>query len=141
MSKLIVRLFASALLCVVDSSFAGKVELDSFGVGAQRAGILYVSAVEAEKILNSHTNVVVLDVRTAQEHRQSRIADGINIDYYASNFAQQLTTLDKNQIYLVHCRSGVRSGKSLTILKQLGFKNIIHLDGGMLAWSKALTAE
>ena len=97
-------------------------------------GVHHVNAVEAHYLLSSSNTIQVLDVRTAKEFQQGHIEGAINIDYYADDFAEQLTALDPNIEYLVHCRSGVRSGKSLTILKSIGVKKLIHLDGGIKAW-------
>ena len=36
---------------------------------------------------------------------------------------------------VMHCRSGVRSGKACGILKEAGFKNVWNVKGGILAWS------
>ena len=45
--------------------------------------------------------------------------------------------LDKETTWLVHCKSGVRSGKTLPLMKKLGFKSIIHMDGGINDWRAA----
>ena len=45
--------------------------------------------------------------------------------------------MDRNKPVIVHCRSGGRSTESLEIFQELGFKNVYHLDGGIMAWEKA----
>ncbi|MBS1747511.1 MAG: rhodanese-like domain-containing protein [Bacteroidetes bacterium] len=40
----------------------------------------------------------------------------------------------KEDEVIVYCRSGNRSGQAAMILEQMGFKNVINLSGGMLAW-------
>jgi len=40
------------------------------------------------------------------------------------------------EIYLT-CRSGNRSGKAQARLKELGFSNVINVEGGFLAWHAA----
>jgi len=82
-------------------------------------------------------NIQVLDVRTAEEFAEGHIEGAVNIDYYADDFAAQLKSLDPNKQYVVHCRSGVRSGRSLPILKSAGVTKLIHLDGGIKAWMSA----
>jgi len=97
-------------------------------------GVHHVNAQEAQSLLNSNQSIQVLDVRTAREYQQGHIKGAINIDYYADDFAEQLRALDPDIEYLVHCRSGVRSGKSLPILKSIGVNKLIHLDGGIKSW-------
>jgi len=81
--------------------------------------------------------VVVLDVRTSEEFAEGHIAGATNINFMAKDFATQAGKLDRDKIYLVHCASGGRSKRCLPQLKQLGFKQIYHLDGGFSAWEEA----
>lgn len=81
--------------------------------------------------------VVVIDVRTPKEYAIAHIKDARLIDFNASDFAQKLGELDRNQPYLVHCASGRRSTRSLEVFQRLGFKDVTHLDGGFSAWQAA----
>ena len=36
----------------------------------------------------------------------------------------------------MHCKSGVRSAKAIGQLRRVGFKRLLNLKGGILAWSK-----
>ena len=125
-------------LLVLSLVFCGtaiaKNTLESYGVGTIEDGTLHVSAAEAAAILAAHEDIIVLDVRTPKEHAEGKVKAGINVDYYANDFKEQLSALDKDQPYLVHCRTGGRSGRTLPIMQALGFKHVIHLDGGIRAW-------
>ena len=96
----------------------------------------HASAVEAVELMKKDPAIVILDIRTPDEYATGHIPESINIDFKADNFEDELNTLDKNRTYLVHCRSGGRSSSSLKIFSKLGFKHIIHLDGGMMDWGK-----
>jgi rhodanese-related sulfurtransferase len=74
-------------------------------------------------------------VRTGFEYQRGHLPDATNINYYSFTFKDQLDKLDKNVTWLVHCRTGVRSGKTLPIMKSLGFESIVHLDGGIVTWT------
>jgi Rhodanese-related sulfurtransferase len=110
-------------------------------IGEVREGVRHLSAEQTKQALASDPSIVVLDVRTAKEHQAGRIQAGENIDYYGDSFREQLAKLDRTKTYLVHCRSGVRSGRSLPILKSLGFTNLLHLDGGFKAWEELATDQ
>ena len=125
---------ALALVAMLLIALAQKNANASDITGTLKNGVHHVNAVEAHSLLSSSKTVQVLDVRTAREFQQGHIEGAINIDYYADDFAEQLTALDPNIEYLVHCRSGVRSSKSLAILESIGVKQLIHLDGGIKAW-------
>lgn len=81
-------------------------------------------------------NVQVVDVRTAEEYQSGHIEDAVNIDVLKDNFEAKAAKLDKDQPVLVYCRSGKRSMKAATTLNSMGFKRIVNLDGGMLAWEE-----
>src|SRR5262245_3246494 len=49
-----------------------------------------VSSDEAEKALKEQKNVVVLDVRTAEEFKKGHIAGAKNIDFMDEDFAKQI---------------------------------------------------
>ena len=78
-----------------------------------------------------------IDIRTPQEYTSERIVDGLNIDFYSSDFKERLNSLDKTKKYLYHCQSGHRSGLATDIFKELGFKQVYELDGGLNAWKQA----
>ncbi len=79
---------------------------------------------------------IILDVRTKEECSESKIPGSLNIDYYSENFKDNLDKLNKNLNYYIYCRSGNRSGKTVIILRDKGFKNVYNLEGGILAWKK-----
>jgi len=79
---------------------------------------------------------IILDVRTKEECLESKIPGSLNLDYYSENFKDNLDKLNKNLNYYIYCRSGNRSGKTVVILREKGFKNVFNLEGGILAWEK-----
>lgn len=95
---------------------------------------LHVNALEAGQIINEKPELQVLDVRTPREFDEGHLDGAINIDYHAGDFAERVKLLDPDLVYLVHCRSGVRSGKALSILRGAGLNRLVHLDGGINAW-------
>lgn len=94
-------------------------------------------AVEEFDKMRKGTNVVVLDVRTAKEFADGHLANAVNLDFYAPDFALQLGKLDKSKTYLVHCAAGGRSAKACNTMTQLNFTSAVNLEGGYKAWVKA----
>lgn len=97
-------------------------------------GVRHVNVAEAQQILEIDSDVVILDVRTPIEFKLGRLENAININYYSFSFKKQLAELDRDKTYLLHCQTGVRSGRSIPIMLAAGFKNIIHMDGGFKSW-------
>jgi adenylyltransferase/sulfurtransferase len=75
----------------------------------------------------------VIDVREPDEYQIAHI-EGVPL-FPLSTLEQRFTELDPNQTLYVHCKSGVRSMKALSFLKQQGFKHTKSVKGGISAWS------
>jgi len=92
------------------------------------------SAFEMIQNNKDNPNFILLDVRTFGEHNQSHINGSQQLDYQSRDFDKLVNKLDKDKIYLVYCRSGMRSGASIDLMAKLGFKNLYNLAGGIMAW-------
>ena len=90
-----------------------------------------------EAIRKSDHKPVLLDVRTQSEYNDGHIQDAINIPHDQILKEPQLVSAYKDSQVVVFCRSGVRAGKVIEMLEGLGFKEIIDIDGDMLAWNEA----
>jgi rhodanese-related sulfurtransferase len=115
------------------------------GAGCQRktaaasdpkSQVVRVDAPGAAALVKSN-QVVVLDIRTPAEFVDGHVAGAVNIDFHGADFSNRLARLDRDQTYLLHCASGRRSQDSLPTFSALGFKSIVHLDGGIKAWKSA----
>jgi len=42
--------------------------------------------------------------------------------------------LNKNKIYLIYCRSGRRSENALNMMKELDFREVYNMLGGINSW-------
>jgi rhodanese-related sulfurtransferase len=89
----------------------------------------------AELIADS--NVVILDVRKADEFAEGHIKGAILIDQFQSDFIEQVRDkLPNDKTIAVYCRSGRRSANAVGKLADIGFK-CVNLKGGILAWKEA----
>jgi len=88
-------------------------------------------------------NFVLLDIRTKEEFDAGHLKGAKNIDYYQTqNFVNELSKMDKNLPYYIYCRSGHRSGETVKIMRNLGFKKIYNLAFGINSWiSSGLPVE
>lgn len=95
-----------------------------------------MSAIQLDEFLQDHgQEAILIDVREAHE-----LANGMlkNAQHMPMNSipAQvgELETMKDSPIVLI-CRSGQRSAQVGQYLEQLGFSDVINLDGGMNAWA------
>jgi rhodanese-related sulfurtransferase len=84
-----------------------------------------------------NADFIILDVRTPSEYADGHIEGAINIDFYSSAFEETLKTLDRDDTYLIYCRSGNRSGQARNLMEGLGFAEVYNLSGGINAWQDA----
>ena len=97
-----------------------------------------LSAKEASTLIGKHKddpNFIILDIRTPGEYQSGHLKDSIMIDYYSKSFGDQIARLDKGKSYLVYCRSGNRSARSMALFEKLQFKKIYHLSSGINGWN------
>ena len=76
----------------------------------------------------------LLDVRNEQEFSDYHLEGAVNINYLGPDFLEKMDRLDPEQTYLVYCRSGRRSVRACTLMKNAGLKHLVHLDGGINAY-------
>ena len=81
----------------------------------------------------STQGAVLLDVRTPEEFSIGHIQSAINIDFQNQSFLSDIKNLDNTKTYFVYCRSGNRSGKAVSLMKEHGFTNIYELQGGIIS--------
>jgi rhodanese-related sulfurtransferase len=102
------------------------------------ATIELVSPAEAAQVIDDDpAGLVVLDIRTPEEFNEVRLPGAVNIDFYAPDFADQLDGLDKDDPYVMYCRSGNRSSEAVETMKDLGFVEVYEVDGGIVNWYDA----
>ena len=77
---------------------------------------------------------VILDVRRPEEFAQGYIEGAELVDFYSESFKDSIENLDRQQTYLVYCRSGYRSGVTLDMMEEAGFTSVYELDGGFNGW-------
>jgi adenylyltransferase/sulfurtransferase len=84
--------------------------------------------------LDSGDDLVLLDVREANEWDIAHLPGAKLVPVNSvTERANELSTADEIVLY---CRSGVRSARALNALRDLGFRKLWNLRGGILAWSE-----
>lgn len=99
--------------------------------------ITAVSAKEAANLIDKHNgdpDFAILDIRTPGEFQSGHLPNAILIDFYSQEFTDKLSRLDKEKTYLVYCRTGNRSTRSLELFNKLKFQKIYHLSTGIRGW-------
>jgi len=97
-----------------------------------------ITARELKDMLDAGKDVAIVDVREPVEWDIVRIegAQLIPKDRILSGAA--LAELPQNRPIVLHCKTGIRSAEALAALKQAGFSDATHLQGGIIAWAKQI---
>ncbi len=77
--------------------------------------------------------VNLIDVRELHEFQICRIPGSTLIPL--GELPKRLNELNVADEVVVHCKSGMRSAKAADLLRQSGFKRVLNVKGGILAWS------
>lgn len=92
-----------------------------------------------QEALKTTQGAVVIDVRTPDEWQEGVIPNSLLINIMEQqSFVNRIAELDKSLPYFVYCRSGARSGQACGYMHQIGFNEVVNLNGGILAFSGQL---
>ncbi len=80
----------------------------------------------ADMLYNEQVNII--DVRKESEYNSEHMIEAINmpLDFINNN----ISSIDKNLTYYVHCAAGYRSMLFISILRSMGYKHLIDVKGG-----------
>lgn len=93
--------------------------------------------VKSFKTAIAKTGIQLVDVRTPNEYKYGHIKGAKLINWYDNSFASKVAKLDKNKPVYLYCKGGVRSYRAASKLKQMGFKKVYDLQGGMDSWIRS----
>ncbi len=101
-----------------------------------KEGIQSMDAADFAKSTEVVSGIQIVDVRTKEEYDRGHFGNAVNMDFYQDDFKDKLATLNKEQPVFVYCESGGRSSKTAKMLKEMGFKEIVNMQGGWAAWQE-----
>lgn len=97
----------------------------------------YLSPAKAIRLMNNHSDVLILDVRAPADYKSGHIRGAKNIAL--SDMASSIDKLShaKQAPVLVYCNSGNTVTRAIKQLKNAGFEKVNNLEGGIAAWKEA----
>jgi glyoxylase-like metal-dependent hydrolase (beta-lactamase superfamily II)/rhodanese-related sulfurtransferase len=101
---------------------------------ASGKAIAKISTIEANEIISEIDQRTVLDVRKPGEYGAAHLEGALSFPLGQIN--ANLSQLNKDEPYFVHCKSGYRSMIAASVLQANGFNNLVEVRGGFLALQK-----
>lgn len=130
--------FSSAKIAVISAFFSVAILAGACSPRTTvNTSVTDVTAARAHALIvdnEANDSFTILDVRTPAEFSEGHIEGAINIDVNAASFRSTVSDESRTDTYLVYCRSGNRSLQAISIMKELGFKEIYHLSKGIQDW-------
>jgi hydroxyacylglutathione hydrolase len=105
---------------------AGYYHADFSDLGTDSIGTINIDDALVEL---SNVSKTFLDVRNQQEVIHSKVRHSIYIPL--EKFGSELSSLRKDQLYLVYCAGGYRSMIAASIMKKNGFGSVYNIKGGI----------
>lgn len=95
-----------------------------------------ISVTDLKQRLDQKQQFVLLDVRTPEEYTGDGHVAGSRL-LPLQDLGSRVGELPKDQPIACICRSGNRSKTACEQLRQLGFTQLLNVEGGMHAWAQA----
>jgi rhodanese-related sulfurtransferase len=97
-----------------------------------------ITVQELKYRIDKGDNLRILDVREPDEYAEFNIGGQLLPLGQIANMQVDSIEDFKDEELIIHCRAGSRSMQACMILEQLGFKNVVNVTGGMLAWQQMI---
>lgn len=89
---------------------------------------------QADSLLHQNKNIKLIDVREKNEYDDGFIPGATHIPRGFLESRIEETIPDKNAPVLLYCAGGVRSALAAQTLQQMGYTDVLSLEGGFGAW-------
>ncbi len=90
--------------------------------------------------IHSVESPIIVDVRTPEEFALGHIENAVNICFLAYDFWDHIEALSPDKNIFVYCRTGRRSIRACTLMRNGGFDNnkVFNLEGGYPTWKEEM---
>jgi adenylyltransferase/sulfurtransferase len=118
-------------------AFCGVVSEDAAAAAADAT----VTPLELRDMIDSGKPVALIDVREPAEWAINHIEGAELVPKSTLDSGAGLARVPQDRIAVLYCKTGIRSAEALLALKQAGFADALHLQGGIVAWARQLEPD
>jgi rhodanese-related sulfurtransferase len=106
-------------------------------VDAARTQIAECTIADVKQKQDAGETFHLLDVREESEYAAGRIPGAIHLGKGVIERDIEKAILDTTAPIILYCGGGYRSALAALNLQQMGYENVISMDGGMRGWREA----
>jgi molybdopterin/thiamine biosynthesis adenylyltransferase/rhodanese-related sulfurtransferase len=99
---------------------------------APQTNVPEISPRDLKTRLDRGDDLFILDVREPHEYQICNLGGHL---IPLGDLSRRVNELDGSREIVAHCRSGKRSAEAVEFLRKAGFRKVLNLKGGILAWS------
>src|SRR4051812_13651400 len=97
-----------------------------------------ITAQELKDKIDAGDNFLLVDVREPAEYEIVKIPGSVLIPKGDIVSGAALAELPQDKPVVLYCKTGVRSAEALAVLKNAGFRDAVHVQGGVVGWVKQI---
>lgn len=102
--------------------------------GFSQPNVPQIDTSKVKDAIDSHKDIVLLDVRTEGEYSKNHIQGSINIPVNHISVRFEKEVVNKKKTIYVYCLSGSRSSQAVKEMIEPGYKDVFSMASGLLAW-------
>jgi adenylyltransferase/sulfurtransferase len=95
-----------------------------------------ITATDLRDWIEAGKSIHLVDVREPAEYEIVRIPGSILVPKGEIISGEALAALPQDKQVVLYCKTGVRSAEALAAVKAAGFRDAVHVQGGVTAWVK-----
>jgi adenylyltransferase/sulfurtransferase len=137
--KIKVRKDPNCAVCGEHPTVTELIDYEAFcGVVSEEAQLAAagstITAAELKDLLDSDKPIELIDVREPAEWEIVRIPGARLVPKDEILRGDALADLPQDRQIVMYCKTGVRSAETLAAVKNAGFRDAVHVQGGVTAW-------
>jgi adenylyltransferase/sulfurtransferase len=141
--KIKLRKDPNCAICGENPTVTGLIDYDDFcgavSDEAQAAAVgSTITASELKDWQDSGKPIELIDVREPAEWEIVRVPGARLVPKGEFLNGNALADLSQDKQIVLYCKSGVRSAEALAAVKAAGFKDAVHVQGGVVSWVKTV---
>jgi sulfur-carrier protein adenylyltransferase/sulfurtransferase len=95
-----------------------------------------ITAPELRDMIDAGKEIFLVDVREPAEYEIVKIPGSVLIPNREILTGEALHRLPQDKPVVLYCRTGQRSAEALAAVKNAGFRDAVHVQGGVTAWAR-----